>query len=151
MGSLKDLIYDFSDIILGFFIVAAIVIIVWWKISDTMTISDRDSMSAAIGTSQSSGAASQPAGTTGAKPAGDGSVLSDMQGIIGEDVSITVESGASGYSIGKQLTQAGLITSTTDFIAKVEDMKAASDLRAGEFTFKKGMTLEEIIKVLTGK
>ncbi len=67
-----------------------------------------------------------------------------------EDVTFIVESGMNGYSIAAMLKDQGLIESSEEFISKLETMGLSANLLTGSFTLKKGMSYENIIKILTG-
>jgi cell division protein YceG involved in septum cleavage len=134
MEKLKDFIYDISDMILAALIVIAIVVVVATKVSTTMDMSFMKS-SKAENASKSAQAA---------KPSGDTSPGYNIP------VSFEISSGATGYSIAKQLREQGLISDSSAFIKRVEEMNAGSKLKAGTFILRKSMTLDEIIKSLAG-
>lgn len=69
----------------------------------------------------------------------------------GKDVVLEIPSGASGFSIAKQLKEKGLITDTSAFIKRVEELKLGVKLRSGSFTLKTGMTMDQVIYKLTGQ
>ena len=50
--------------------------------------------------------------------------------------------------IGEILASQGLVSSKEDFINKAVELQLDRKLRSGEFTFKKGQSLEEIIRTI---
>lgn len=157
MNKIKDFLYDASDILLGIAIVASIVLIVGWKLNDSMNIGGNYNFNSTNGNS-----VSQPQQTPVAKPSGDSAtpptttppVITDP-GAVGpgatlevKTVEVTIKSGMSDFNIASTLKKAGIITNTSDFLDSVHKMKAESKLRAGKFTLRNDMTHEEIIKIL---
>lgn len=66
----------------------------------------------------------------------------------GEEVKINIPSGTLPGGMGEILANAGLVASKEDFVNKAVEMKLDRNLKSGEFVFKKGQSLEEIIRVL---
>lgn len=69
----------------------------------------------------------------------------------GELVVFTVESGATGYSIGKALEQKGFISNANDFTKRIIEQGVDNKLKAGDFKLANGDSLDTIINVLIGK
>lgn len=66
----------------------------------------------------------------------------------GEEVKITIPQGTLPGGIGEILASQGLVSSKEDFINKAVELQMDRKLRSGEFTFKKGQSLEEIIRTI---
>ena len=66
-----------------------------------------------------------------------------------EEVSITVSAGMGSESVCSLLYEAGLISDEYSYNLYLENNGYASSIRVGTFTFTKGMSEEEIAKVLT--
>lgn len=66
----------------------------------------------------------------------------------GEEVKITIPQGTLPGGIGEILASQGLVSSKEDFINKAVELQLDRKLRSGEFTFKKGQSLEEIIRTI---
>lgn len=66
-----------------------------------------------------------------------------------EEVSITVSAGMGSESVCSLLYEAGLISDEYSYNLYLENNGYASSIRVGIFTFTKGMSEEEIAKVLT--
>lgn len=69
----------------------------------------------------------------------------------GELVVFTVESGATGYSIGKALEEKGFISNANDFTKRIIEQGVDNKLKAGDFKLANGDSLDTIINVLIGK
>lgn len=174
MERIKDILYDISDIVLSLIIVALIFAVVSFKIFDAMSLdklvmphtSTEPTKKPTAPPDQS--ATTQPAGNSVSPDAevvtvnvGDaansGTMTDDAKpgstptAPAGTSITLEIKSGASGYSIAKQLKEQGLIGDINTFIKRVEEKKAGTKLRSGTFKFTGGMSLDEVIKVLTGK
>lgn len=66
----------------------------------------------------------------------------------GEEVKINIPSGTLPGGMGEILANAGLVASKEDFVNKAVEMKLDRNLKSGEFVFKKGQSLEEIVRIL---
>lgn len=62
---------------------------------------------------------------------------------------ITIPSGSSSESIGELLESKNLISSSSDFVAKAEELNLSTKLRSGEYEIKSNSSLEDIIKSIT--
>lgn len=69
-------------------------------------------------------------------------------GTHGESIAVTVPQGSSTSEIGKILKKNGLVKSSAIFVFKVKTSKYKNSLNYGTFSFKKGMTNSEIIKII---
>ena len=67
----------------------------------------------------------------------------------GQKVEIVVEEGEGARSVAKSLVDAGLITNANDFTNRVNQLGDAATLHPGTFTLEGGMTVDEIIGVLS--
>ncbi len=66
-----------------------------------------------------------------------------------KEISITVSAGMGSESVCSMLYEAGLISDENSYNLYLENNGYASNIRVGTFTFTKGMSEEEIAKVLT--
>lgn len=53
------------------------------------------------------------------------------------------------YLVGKILRDEGLIDDIYDFVDRIKELGLDNDVRGGAVKIEKGMTLDEIIKILT--
>lgn len=65
-------------------------------------------------------------------------------------VILEIPSGSTAKSIGALLESEGLIRSADAFVKKVKDMDAAAALQAGQYQFSKAMSVEDVVKVVSG-
>ncbi len=161
MERVKDFLYDMSDVVISLLIVAVIFYVVSWKLNESMpiefTFGDQTSEQGQQETEtlspteavtedtanrpveENTEAASESSPETTEAPAVTPS------GTV-QTITITIPSGATGFSIAKALKEKGLITDVNAFIKHVEDLKLGNKLTAGTFKFKTDMTEEQIIK-----
>ncbi len=66
----------------------------------------------------------------------------------GEEVKIKIPSGTLPGGMGEILANAGLVSSKDEFVKKAVEMKLDRSLKSGDFVFKKGQALDEIIRTL---
>jgi len=67
-----------------------------------------------------------------------------------DTVIMEIPSGSTAKSIGALLESEGLIRSADAFVKKVKDMDAAAALQAGQYQFSKAMSVEDVVKVVSG-
>lgn len=67
-----------------------------------------------------------------------------------DTVILEIPSGSTAKSIGALLESEGLIRSADAFVKKVKDMDAAAALQAGQYQFSKAMSVEDVVKVVSG-
>lgn len=65
-----------------------------------------------------------------------------------EGILVEVPSGSTTKSIGALLEAQGIITNEAAFVAKVKELEAASDLKAGKYQLSQSMSVEEIVQVI---
>ncbi len=88
---------------------------------------------------------SQTTSSSEAKPGGTNVNL------VGSTKEIVIEPGSSGYSIGKLLSEEGLVSDTQTFIKRVEELGLGAKLRSGTFKLSTDMSLDEIIYKISGQ
>ncbi|MCL2826792.1 MAG: endolytic transglycosylase MltG, partial [Eggerthellaceae bacterium] len=66
----------------------------------------------------------------------------------GVEVQITIPDGTGAKAIGTLLQDNGVIASANEFVNRVGELGADSDLKPGTYNFKGGMTLDQVIAVL---
>lgn len=181
LEKIKDILYDVSDIVLSLIIVALIFFVVSWKISDSLAFditipektdiaqgNDQDpniidieeaSDEGTVISEESGSETGQTDGSdTSTTPTGeDTSSSSDAKpggtqvNLVGQEKTIVIESGSSGYSIGTLLEEEGLVPDTQTFIKRVEELGLGAKLRSGTFDLSTDMSLDEIIYKISGQ
>ncbi|MCI6610361.1 MAG: hypothetical protein MSH08_06390 [Ezakiella sp.] len=66
----------------------------------------------------------------------------------GEEIKINIPAGTLPGATGQILANAGLVESADAFVKKAVEMKLDRKLKSGDFTIKKGLSLEEIVKTI---
>lgn len=66
----------------------------------------------------------------------------------GQEAKITVADGSGASAIGDQLVEARLVSSSSEFTNRVNELGAASQLKPGAYTFLGGASLDSIISAL---
>ena len=66
----------------------------------------------------------------------------------GQEATVVVADGEGAQAVGKNLEEARLITSASDFTKRVNELGVDSQLKPGTYTFAGGVTLDQIINDL---
>lgn len=66
-----------------------------------------------------------------------------------QSVKIIIPEGSLPGKIGLILEENGVVASSRDFLAKVVEMKLDTKLKSGTFTIQKGLSIEEVVKIIT--
>lgn len=168
MERIRDFLYDISDLLISLLIIAAIFMVISWKLNETIPIE------AAVAPPP----AEEPSSANPATPPADSGTVAEPETLdipadasdadkpidgeqttppvkptkpaveTGKPITITIPSGSPGVAIGKILKENGLITDVNAFIQKVDALGLGPKLRSGSFQLKTGMDLEQIIKTL---
>lgn len=168
MKKLKDLIYDYNDILLAILIIIVAGAVIFWKVSDIMAypafakaqqaaqqkeqginIDDMDldpipvDQNVNPGTDEIGGTEGEqtPAVTPEPQP------QVNPQPVV--DKKFEVKSGDYFSTAAKNLKDAGLIDDSQAFIQKVKDLGLESKLQIGIFTIPAGADYEQIAHILT--
>ncbi|MDE5415384.1 hypothetical protein [Alkalihalobacterium chitinilyticum] len=62
---------------------------------------------------------------------------------------ITIASGMVSHDVARMLKEKGLIKDTSKFVSRIESRNAAKYVQIGEHTLTTGMSIDEIIQVIT--
>lgn len=159
MEKIKDFLYDMSDVVISLMIVAVIFYVVSWKLNESMpvefnfgeavTTEGTDSTDSPPTEFPSEDTVNRPIEETTEVPT---DVVATTEAPVspptatGQKITITIPSGATGFSIAKALKEKGLIKDVNAFIKHVEALKLGNKLTAGTFNLTTDMTEEQIIK-----
>lgn len=66
-----------------------------------------------------------------------------------QTVKVVIPEGSLPGKIGVILEENGVVSSSRDFLAKVVEMKLDTKLKSGTFTIQKGLSIEEVVKIIT--
>lgn len=83
-------------------------------------------------------------------PLVSGSTTDDSRSIVaGQSVEVTIPAGSSASQIAQSLYDAGVISSTSDFLAQVQRRDLSGSLKSGTYTFVTGGDIDSIFALLT--
>lgn len=66
----------------------------------------------------------------------------------GETIEVNIPAKSLPGEIGKILEQQGVVSSATDFVNKCVELKLDTKLKSGKFTFNKGASLDDVVKII---
>lgn len=66
----------------------------------------------------------------------------------GQEATVVVAEGSGAQAIGDSLTEARLVSSTSEFTKRVSELGVGSELKPGTYTFAGGTSLDDIIRSL---
>ena len=66
-----------------------------------------------------------------------------------QTVKVIIPEGSLPGKIGLILEENGVVSSSRDFLAKVVEMKLDTKLKSGTFTIQKGLSIEEVVRIIT--
>ena len=171
MKKLKDLIYDYNDIVLALIIIIIAGAVIFWKVSDIMAyptfaknqnnktqnelnIDEKDLEKTEVDPivapgddfesgENTSGENSQQGEQTTAPEQG-GQITGN---VTKKDILFTVPSGYVSSKIATKLENEG-VCSAGEFTSAVQKLEAETKLRAGDFKIPAGSTPEDIVKII---
>jgi len=83
-------------------------------------------------------------------PLVSGGTTDDSRSIVaGQSVEVTIPAGSSAGQIAQSLYDAGVISSTSDFLAQVQRRDISASLKSGTYTFITGGDMDSIFALLT--
>lgn len=65
-----------------------------------------------------------------------------------EEIKLFIPHDALPKKVGQILAEKGLVSSAEDFVKKTVEMKLDTKLKSGDFKIKKGLSLEQIVKII---
>lgn len=163
MERIRDFLFDISDLLISLLIIAAIFMVISWKLNESIPIDTslalqtaetpaptQDSQADATPTDTVSDDLSEPNQSTDATDADKPITIEPTlpKSETGKEVTVKIPEGSPGVAIGKILKDNGLITDVNTFIKKVDEMSLGPKLRSGTFKLKTSMGLEEVIKII---
>ncbi len=169
MKKLKDLIYDYNDIVLAILIILIASAIIFWKVSDimaypafakaqqeanqqeqTIDMTDVDLTPTPVDENVNPGTDEITSGGEQEQTPVTPTQETTPQNTTGAvDKKFEVKQGDYFSTAAKNLKNAGLIDDTQKFIDTVKSMGLESKLQIGIFTIPAGATYEQIAKILT--
>ena len=143
MNTIKNFIYNISDILVALLIIIAAVLIIGWRVDAIMHYPQE------LNTQRSDAedvVASEPADDT--VPADNTSDSSQNANSAAQSVTVNVVQNDSLSTIAQSLVTAGAISDAQQFIDAVNAANAATKLKFGTYTIPAGTSIEEIIQMM---
>ncbi|SHH28228.1 MltG/YceG/YrrL family protein [Tepidibacter thalassicus] len=142
MEKLKNILYEISDLILGFVLLLIIISTIGWQLYGWFDFNEAKSTIAIdqkIKTENKTHNNSINENNSNKKP----------KVTIQEVVNFKINSGETGIKIAQNLKNLGLINSVNDFLNTLKNSNLENAIKAGTYKIKKGSSLEEIVHILT--
>lgn len=92
--------------------------------------------------------ASEEAPTETAGDANEEKPAEEKPAETGGTIEVNIPAKSLPGEIGKILEQQGVVSSATDFVNKCVELKLDTKLKSGKFTFNKGASLDDIVKII---
>lgn len=181
MEKIKDLLYDLSDVFLSIMIIVLIFGVVSWKISDVMkvpgvsvaqsentyvsvtdeVIDDNKIEVITLETADETAEETTNTDSTDGETNVDTSTSVDTSTTSSDakpvptkktfTISIEIPSGTTGFGISKILKSNGLITDTNEFLQLATKLELVNKMRSGTYELSSDMSMEDMIRKLTGR
>lgn len=163
---LKDIIYDGIDYIIMALVIAAVVLVINWRLGglfakdatdiiadNTHEIIEENNDNDDIDESSTNG---EQVLEKDSETAQDEETDENQKDYINKEeenqeevVHINIPPGSLPAKIGDILVESGLIQDRNEFVNKVVELKMETRLKSGEYEIAKNSSLEEIIQILT--
>ena len=159
---LKDIIYDGIDYIIMALVIAAVVLVINWRLGglfakdathiiadNTHEIIEENNDNDDIDESSTNG---EQVLEKDSETAQDEETDENQKDDINKEeevVHINIPPGSLPAKIGDILVESGLIQDRNEFVNKVVELRMETRLKSGEYEIAKNSSLEEIIQVLT--
>ncbi len=171
MDKIKNIIYEYSDVFLGFFILASMVCIMgsqlynWFEptsgytsasdipasaealASESLDSKDPSDNPDALHNDTANDLSSQHETETPATESTQ-SQASSIQP-ADEIVVFQIKRGSACINIANDLESMGLVSSSDEFVGKITSLGLENKLKSGSYSIKKGDSIDNIIKILT--
>ena len=138
MNTIKNFIYNISDILVALLIIAAAVLIIGWRVDAIMQypqeLNAQHDASAAVAAASDNDAA--------------GAADKDSENPAAKSVTVTVVQNDTLSTIAQALVSSGAISDAQQFIDAVNAANAATKLKFGTYTIPAGTSIEEIIQMM---
>jgi len=153
MDKIKDIIYEYSDTVLGLIIVFVMVAVIGWQLYNWFEPSESfksaSDKPAAASTNSDDSQKEDSSADAASKETSSEDTSDDEKNHVSEEVTFQIKQGSSCEQIAIALEQTGLIDSKEDFLEQIISNQLENKLKTGTYTLKKGESLDGIIAVLT--
>lgn len=154
MDKIKDIIYEYSDTVLGLIIVFVMVAVIGWQLYNWFEPSEgfkaaSDKPAAATSSADDSQKEDSSKEDATSKVTSSEDTSDNEEKHVSEEVTFQIKQGSSCEQIAIALEQTELIDSKEDFLEQIISKQLENKLKTGTYTLKKGESLDGIIAVLT--
>ena len=161
MKKLKDLVYDYNDILLAIVIIVVAAGVIFWKVSDVMAYpsfirnANKQTQQTEIGSIDTEPIDVEPIAEPGpevtTEPTETTTPPDDTTpSLVAADTKFEIKSGEYLSTVAKKLQSQGLIADANSFVNLVDkEMKLSSKIQVGTFTIPAGATDEQIAHIIT--
>lgn len=159
----KDFLYDIVRYIWILIVLAIVVVLVYWRISNMFGIDNIFQLpgnggvqAEPVATSDSTELTAHEVQSDNREPLATGDNIEYREAKLDDDTIVKIEihnvnikETKDMYLVGKILRDEGLIDDIYDFVDRIKELGLDNDVRGGTVKIEKGMTLDDIIKILT--
>lgn len=93
-------------------------------------------------------APTETAGDTNEEKPAEEKPVEEKPAETGGTIEVNIPAKSLPGEIGKILEQQGVVSSATDFVNKCVELKLDTKLKSGKFTFNKGASLDDVVKII---
>lgn len=145
MNTIKNFIYNISDILVALLIIIAAVLIIGWRVDAIMHYPQE--LNTQRSDTEDVIASESADGTIPTDNAADDN--QDASNTAAQSVTVNVVQNDTLSTIAQSLVTAGAISDAQQFIDAVNAANAATKLKFGTYTIPAGTSIEEIIQMMT--
>ena len=152
IDKIKDILYDGTEYILMIAIIAAVALVINWRLDGlfAMDVENSDKQitldNESIVDDYNEYVKNTEDETPKEEETEDNEEVKETENVV---INVTIPSGALPNQIANILVSKGLVESKSEFIDKVVEMGVEKKLKSGTFKIAKGSSLEEIVNIIS--
>ncbi len=168
LEKLKDLIHDYSDLLLAAVITAAMVFVVFWNLN-TIFEEPAGSSAAASQNSETTDSDDTPEEDSDlvvidlsgentrsdeTQDTGEAEATDETPGVstpTTDTVTVNIPSGTPGIGIANILAEQGLIAEPGTFVQAAEELNLALNLKSGTYDIPRDASPEQMVRIIAGQ
>lgn len=166
----KDFLYNSIDYIIMLIVIIAVVCIISWRLDilfvnnganstltkniennndDKKVVENIDGDQNTDGNNEDNGEKlPETAGDANEEKPAEEKPQEEKPAETGGTIEVNIPAKSLPGEIGKILEQQGVVSSATDFVNKCVELKLDTKLKSGKFTFNKGASLDDVVKII---
>ena len=145
LDAIKDFLYDSVDYIIMIGIIGLVIFIIGWRLDLLFAKDAEDIIPNENITMTNEEESPDPIEDDGKENEEDPIQDNSNKTII----TVSIPTGSNSSNIADLLESNGLISSKSDFLQKSDEMNLSTKLKAGNFNFESGSSMEDILNILT--